>query len=144
MLDKLESVRLEANVLDTLHYADTLEIEAFLRHFDLSLLRVRPPCDWTEHPDDVASFQRQGSENMMECISSMDALQRIMEHKDADLQVMHYQFDGYEHYDVVHLTGCEYRVQPMKKENIVNAVKDSPLLHALHSGSVADFRQKAL
>ena len=58
-LDKLESVFLEANVLDTLHYADTLEIEAFLRHFDLSLLRVHPPGDWKDHPDGIASFQQQ-------------------------------------------------------------------------------------
>eukprot|EP00973_Karenia_brevis_P047560 6601023-Karenia_brevis.AAC.1 len=42
VLDKLEIIISPQTVLDTRHYADTPEIEACLRHFSLSMLRVRP------------------------------------------------------------------------------------------------------
>ncbi len=87
-LDKLESVLQKAAVLDTLHYADSLEITAFLQHFDLSLLRVRHPCEWTNELAHVASFQNQRSANLMRTISSFDELQGFMEKEEADLQVM--------------------------------------------------------
>ena len=42
VLDKPDVVKSATNVLDSLHYADSPEIEAFLQHFKLSMLRLRP------------------------------------------------------------------------------------------------------
>ena len=49
ILDKLETVFQRPRVLDTHHYADTPEIEAFLQRIELSLLRLRPASDWREN-----------------------------------------------------------------------------------------------
>ena len=94
VLDKLEAVFTSANVLDTMHYADSPEIEAFLRHFHLSMLRLRPPSEWTRGHEDIGFVQGFDDKCMLETISSEEHLRSVMNEKCFDLQLVHYQYSG--------------------------------------------------
>ena len=94
VLDKLEVVIASKNVLGTLHYADTPEIEAFLRHFQLSMLRVRHISAWSRRDEDIGSLQGQGADGMMQKVTSEAHLRSILERNDVDLQLLHYQYTG--------------------------------------------------
>jgi len=85
IFDKLEAVFTSSDVVDTLHYADTPEIEAFLRHFHLSMLRLRPSCEWTRGHQDIGSFQGLDENVMMETISSEEHLRSVLNEKHFDL-----------------------------------------------------------
>ena len=94
VLDKLEVVIASNTVLHTLHYADTPEIEAFLRLFQLSMLRVRPTSGWSTREQDIGSLQSPEAEGMMQKVTSEAHLRSILERHDVDLQLLHYQYTG--------------------------------------------------
>ena len=85
ILDKLETVFQRPFVLDTHHYADTPEIEAFLQRFALSLLRLRPASDWREN--DIGTLQR----GVSEVIPDEMRLQSLLAQVDVDFKMLHYQ-----------------------------------------------------
>ena len=116
ILDKLEAVFALSAVVDTLHYADTLEIEAFLQHFHLSMLRLRPRSKWTRN--DVGFSQGLDEDFMMRPISSEEQVRRLMTENLFDLQLLHYQYPTYEHYDIVHLENGSYGIPAHKKAGL--------------------------
>ena len=105
-------------VVDTLHYADTPEIEAFLRHFHLSMLRLRPPSEWTRGHQDIGSFQGLDENVMMETISGEEHLRSLLNEKHFDLQLVHYQYTGFEHFDIVHSVNGSYDIASQKKAGL--------------------------
>ena len=112
----MEAVFASSAVVDTLHYADTLEIEAFLRHFHLSMLRLRPRSKWTRN--DVGFSQGLDDNSMMRPISSEEQVRRLMNENLFDLQLLHYQYPTYEHYDIVHLENGSYGIPAHKKAGL--------------------------
>ena len=144
VLDKLEAVLTSNNVVDTLHYADTLEIEAFLRHFDLTMLRVRPANELTRGVQDLGAVHGFLENEVMGTVSDEAHLRSLLQHENIDLQLMHYQNRGLEHFDIVHLVKTSFGIAPDKKAKIFNALRDSRLHCALSSGSASTFRRCAL
>ena len=118
ILDKLEAVFASSAVVDTLHYADTPEIEAFLRHFHLSMLRLRPPSEWARGHQDIGSFQGLDENVMMETISGEEHLRSLLNEKRFDLQLVHYQYIGFEHFDIVHSVNGSYDIASQKKAGL--------------------------
>ena len=118
ILDKLEAVLASSAVVDTLHYADSPEIEAFLRHFHLSMLRLRPPSEWTRSHQDIGSFQGLDENVMMETISGEEHLRSLLNEKHFDLQLVHYQYTGFEHFDIVHSVNGSYDIASQKKAGL--------------------------
>ena len=112
----MEAVFASSAVVDTLHYADTLEIEAFLQHFHLSMLRLRPRSEWTRN--DVGFSQGLDDNSMMRPISSENEVRCLMTENLFDLQLLHYQYDTYEHYDIVHLKNGSYGIPAHKKAGL--------------------------
>ena len=62
----------------------------------------------------------------------------------ADLQFVHYQYEGFEHYDVLHLVGREIGLAPIKKDAILSAIQNCPLLNALQADDMEGYRRLAL
>ena len=138
ILDKLETVFQRPLVLDTHHYADTPEIEAFLQRFELSLLRLRPASDWRDN--DIGTLQR----GVSEVIPDEMRLQSLLAQVDVDLKMLHYQYPGFEHYDVLSATDGVGRMQDAKRNAVADAIHQSSLLRCLVDGNVVDFRRNAL
>ena len=91
ILDKLEVAFTSTNVLDTLHYADSPEIEAILRCFHLSMLRLRPFNEWTRRHQDIGFFQGINENVITETIASEEHLRSLLNEKHFDLQLVHSQ-----------------------------------------------------
>ena len=138
ILDKLETVFQRPLVLDTHHYADTPEIEAFLQRFELSLLRLRPASDWREN--DIGTLQR----GVSEVIPDEMRLQSLLAQVDVDLKMLHYQYPGFEHYDVLSAKDSVVGMQDTKRNVIADAIRQSSLLRHLVDGNVRDFRRNAV
>ena len=118
VLDKLEAVFASSAVIDTLHYADAPEIEAFLRQYDLSMLRLRPPSEWTRGHQDIGSCQGLDENVMMETITGEEHLRMLLNEKHFDLQLLHYQYTGFEHYNIVHETNASFGIAAEKKAGV--------------------------
>ena len=144
VLDKLESVLHPTHVLDTQYYADTPEIESFLRHFHVSLLRVRPASEWSLRPWDIGSFQGRDPEDEPRTIGDEGELRALLENGHADLQVVHYQYEGFEHFDVLRLASASVGFTEEKKNDIIAAIHALPLVSALLAENVPEFRRIAL
>lgn len=133
-------------VLDTFHYADALEIEAFLNAFRVTMLRLRPACEWhsTRH-DDIGMVTYYGTDDeVTEAIGNAAGLKVLLESRDVDLQLLHYQYPGYEHYDIVHLVGAPCRFRAGHTAQICQKIRASPLLVAAARGDRQQFRLCAL
>ena len=115
VLDKLEAVLTSNQVVDTLHYADSPEIEAFLRHFDLTLLRVRAANEWSTHVEDIGAVHGLQENEVMRTVSDEAHLRSLMQHENIDLQLMHYQYIGFEHFDIVHFVNSSFGIAAEKK-----------------------------
>ena len=118
VLDKLEAVFASSAVVDTLHYADSPEIEAFLRHYELSMLRLRPPSEWARGHQDIGSCQGLDENVMMETISGEEHLRMLLNEKHFDLQLVHYQYTGFEHFDIVHFANTSFGIAAEKKAGL--------------------------
>ena len=138
VLEKLETVLQTPLVLDTHHYADTPEIEALLQAFELSLLRVRPASDWREN--DIGTLQS----GLSEVIPDEMRLQSLLARVDVDLKMLHYQYPGFEHYDVLCSNGTVVGMQGTKRNTITDAIRQSSLLRPLVDGNVREYRRNAL
>ena len=138
ILDKLETVFQRPRVLDTHQYADTPEIEAFLQRFELSLLRLRPASDWREN--DIGTLQR----GVSEVIPDEMRLQSLLAQVDVDLKMLHYQYPGFEHYDVLSTKDGVVGMQESKRNVIAKAMRHTSLLGHVVDGNVRDFRLNAL
>ena len=121
VLDKLEAVLASNQVVDTLHYADSLEMEAFLRHFNLTMLRVRPANEWSRSVEDIGAVQGLDENEVMRTVSDEAHLRSLMQHQNIDLQLMHYQYTGFEHYDIVHLVNSSFGIAAEKKAGLTIA-----------------------
>ena len=130
VLDKFEALLRPEEVLDTRLYADTPEIEAFLSTFQLSMLRMRPASEWDQRPDDVGSLRGRSSNSMFHVVASEEELKGVLNNGDADLQLVHYQYPGYEHFDMVCLAGGATRFEGAKSSSIRKAIHESSLLIA--------------
>ena len=71
-------------------------------------------------------------------------MQEALESGVADLQFVHYQYEGFEHYDVVHLVGREIGLLANKKDAFLLAIQNSPLLNALQAEDLQEYRRLAL
>ena len=138
VLDKLETVLRTPMVLDTHHYADTPEIEAFLQTFELSLLRLRPASEWREN--DIGTLQK----GFSEVIPDEMRLQSLLGGVDVDLKMLHYQYPGFEHYDVLSLNDTVVGMQETKRNTITDAIRRSSLLQHVVDGNVGEFRRNAV
>ena len=70
ILDKLESLLRPTEVLDTHLYADTPEIDALLRTFELSLLRLRPANEWMQRDREIGSLQGRYANDLLHTITT--------------------------------------------------------------------------
>ena len=61
----------------------------------------------------------------------------------ADLQFVHYQYEGFEHYDVIHLEGKAIGLAAAKKNAVMSAMRDSVLLNALQANDTQEYRRLA-
>ena len=138
VLEKLEKVLRPQLVLDTHHYADTPEIEALLQTFELSMLRLRPASDWREN--DIGTLQR----GFSEVIPDEMRLQSLLARVDVDLKMLHYQYPGFEHYDVLCSKDTVVGMQASKRNTITHAIRQSSLLRNLMDGNVREYRRNAL
>ena len=144
VLDKLEALAHPAQVLDTHMFADTPEIEAFMKRFELSMLRMRPPCEWNEAGGDIGHFQGSSSQLGFRSVPSVDDLQGLLASDDVDLKLVHYQYPGYEHFDAVCLAGHDIGLATTKIAEIRKALEESSLVAALVAGRVDEYRRHCL
>ena len=115
VLDKLEAALRSNQVVDTLHYADPLEIEAFLHHFHLTMLRVRPANEWSRQVEDIGSVLGLDENEDLRTVSDEAHLRSLMQHETIDLQLMHHQYGGFEHCDIVHFVNASFGIAADKK-----------------------------
>ena len=115
ILDKLEAVLRSNQVVDTLHYADDLEIDAFLRRFGLTMLRVRPANEWSRPGEDIGAVHGLSEDEVLRTIADEAQLRALMQDQRVDLQLMHYQYPTFEHYDIVHLVNTSFGIAVGKK-----------------------------
>ena len=144
VLDKLEALFQPAQVLDTHMFADTPEIEAFLQRFDLTLLRVRPPSEWNMPGRDIGHLQGSSVEGGYRPVLDIEDLEALLRYGDLDLKVVHYQYPGYEHFDVVSSVHCDERMTLSKSNEIRGAVDNCSLIAALRAGERKDYRRLCL
>ena len=122
ILDKLEAVRTANQVVDTLHYADDLEINAFLRRFGLTMLRVRPANEWSRPGEDIGAVHGLSEDVVLRSVADEAQLRGLMQDQHVDLQLMHYQYPGFEHYDIVHFVNTSFGIAAGKKAGWTIAV----------------------
>ena len=121
VLDKLEAVLTSNQVVDTLHYADSPEIEGLLRHFDLTMLRVRPANEWSRSVQDIGAVHGLDENEVMRTVSDEAHLRSLLQHQNIDLQLMHYQYTGFEHFDIVHFVNTSFGIAAEKKAGLTIA-----------------------
>ena len=121
VLDKLEALLTSSQVVDTLHYADYAEIEAFLRHFELTMLRVRPRNAWNVQAEDIGAVQGLDANVLMQTVTDEAHLRNLLQHQTIDLQLMHYQYANYEHYNIVRLLTGSFGIAAGKKAGLTIA-----------------------
>ena len=138
VLDKLEAVLRPTRILDTHHYADTPEIEALLQTLGLSMLRVRPVSDWRQN--DIGTFQKMHAETIKDEVH----LRALLASADVDLKMLHYQYPGFEHYDVLSSYDRGVGMEDPKKNTLVHAISESPLLRCLRDDNLREYRRNAL
>ena len=122
VLDKLEALLTSNQVVDTLHYADAPEIEAFLCHFGVTMLRVRPAHEWNMREGDIGAVQGLDANVLMQTVTDEVHLRNLLQHQTIDLQLMHYQYATYEHYDIVHLLSASFGIAAAKKAGLTIAL----------------------
>ena len=94
LLDKLEAVLQHVQVLDTRRYADYPEIRAFGKAANVTMLFLNPGS--AEEPGRLVTPRGE-----YVTLSSVSALAEVLRTGDFDLFFVHYQAEGFEHYDVV-------------------------------------------
>ena len=139
VLDKLEAALRPTVILDTHHYADFPEIEACRRTFGLSMLRLRPANDWREN--DIGNLQKDMD---VQVIADDVHLRSLLASSDVDLKMLHYQYPGFEHYDVISSTDSALGIAEPKKTAVVRAIEQSSLLQCLKENNVLEYRRNAL
>ena len=122
VLDKLEALLTANQVVDTRHYADAPEIEAFLGHFGVTMLRVRPANEWNMREGDIGAVQGLDANVLMQTVTDEVHLRNLLQHQTIDLQLMHYQYATYEHYDIVHLLSASFGIAAAKKAGLTIAL----------------------
>ena len=138
VLDKLEAVLRPTRILDTHHYADSPEIEALLQTFGLSMLRLRPVSDWS--PNDIGTLQTTHTESVQDEVQ----LRALLASADLDLKMLHYQYPGFEHYDVLSSSDRDVGMIDQKKDRLVHAIGQSALLQSLVGNNLFEYRRNAL
>ena len=144
VLDKLEALVHPRQVLDTHMYAYTPEIEALLQRFELSMLRLRPAGEWKEGGGDIGHLQDASLQHGFCSVPDVEALQTLLVSDDVDLKLVHYQYPGYEHFDVVGLADRAIGFACSKVNEIRTAIRESPLIAALAAGNIDEFRRQCL
>ena len=137
VLDKLEVLLQATSVLSPHHYAGTPEITSFLHFFGMSGLFLRPATQWPNFPRDLGMFQSRVPGDEPRVVRDEADLRAILETGQADLQLVHYDYPTYQHYNVVVLTGQRVGISPAKRQEIVETIHNSALLAALIEGNVA-------
>ena len=90
VLDKLEAALRYQPVLDSHHYADGPDIEAFLFTFGLSMLRLRPPRERSEATPEVG-FLRQPEDGSCHTVQTEEDLLVLLEGVVAFVEAFLYQ-----------------------------------------------------
>ena len=90
VLDKFETALHSGEILDTHQYADIPEVEAFLRRFELTMLRVWPASEWCRRANDIGCMHGTNTEELYTTISDEGVLQETLESGEADLQFVRY------------------------------------------------------
>jgi len=144
VLDKLEALVHPKQVLDTHMYADTPEIEALLQRFELSMLRLRPAGEWKEGGGDIGHLQDASLQHGFCSVPDVEALQTLLVSDDVDLKLVHYQYPGYEHFDMVGLADRAIGFARSKVDEVRKAIRESPLIAALTAGNIHEFRRQCL
>ena len=57
----------------------------------------------------------------MGTVSDEAHLRSLLQHQNIDLQLMHYQYTGFEHYDIVHLVNSSFGIAAEKKAGLTIA-----------------------
>ena len=138
VLDKLETVCNPPLHLDTYQYADSLEIEAFRKNFDLSMLRLRPFGTWKD--DDIGTLHTSD----IEVIKNVEHLRTLLASAEVDLKFLHHQYENFEHYNLISFHDRDVGIREEKKNTIVYAITQSSLLRSLLDQNVKEFRRIAL
>ena len=74
----------------------------------------------------------------MRCVCNLFSL------VDVDLKMLHYQYPGFEHYDVLCSKDTVVGMQASKRNTITHAIRQSSLLRNLMDGNVQEYRRNAL
>ena len=94
VLDKLEAVLQQVQVLDTRRYADYPEIKAFAKEANVTMLLMSPGS-----VDEAARLVTPSGHYVT--LSSVSALAEVLRTGDFDFFMVHYQAEGFEHYDAI-------------------------------------------
>ena len=139
-LSKLEMCCERRSVLDTRNYADDPEIRAFLQACNLSMLRLRPPSCWTDNS--VGSIIWPGG--VYQNFNTMDQIHAVVEQGGVDLGFLHYQFNGFEHFDVLRFNDLADASNAMMSSRVIDFVTASELARAMSLGDLDTVRRTAI
>ena len=140
LLSKLEVCCQQRPVLDSCHYADYPEISTFLNVCGLSLMRVKPPEAWKS--GNVGSIF--AADYTFRNVATMDDARAAASQSRPELLVMHYQFTGFEHYDVLTFDDADNNMSPASAAQTLNFIHTSELAMLMHEGEYNTVRQKLL
>ena len=140
VLSKVEVCCQQRPVLDSCHYADYPEISTFLNVCDLSLMRVKPPAAWNS--GDVGSILT--ADYTFGNVATIDDARAAASQSRSELQVMHYQFTGFEHYDVLTFDDLDNDMNAASAARTINFIRTSELAMLMHEGDYNTVRQKLL
>ena len=71
-------------------------------------------------------------------------LQSLLAQVDVDLKMLHYQYPGFDHYDVLSTKDGVMGLKESKRNVIANAMRHTPLIGHVVAGNVRDFRRNAI
>ena len=102
------------------------------------MLRLRPANDW--RGNDIGYLQTATDEQV---IADEAHLRSLLASADVDLKMLHYQYPGFEHYDVISSTDSALGITEPKKTAVVRAIEQSSLLQCLKEKNVLEYRRNA-
>ena len=141
VLDKLEASLTPSRTVDERMYADTLEIECFYKHFGLGLLKLRPASEWSNVAGNHYAYLYAPPQYETEVIGDPNRLRECFtEAGNNMLRVVHYQWHGYEHYEVVWCNAVARGFDDDVATGIRDAITETQLVVALAEEDKSTYR----
>ena len=82
------------------------------------MLLVRPRNELTQGVQDLGAVHGLVENQDMGTVSDEAHLRSLLQHQNIDLQLMHYQYTGFEHFDIVHFVNTSFGIAAEKKAGL--------------------------